>query len=82
MEKWLDLGTALFAFAAAAFWFFSAFENLPPMLSYWGGTPQTDPFYVAMQISVRMNMWAAVLSGLSASCMGGKHFILYWARNR
>ncbi len=30
MEKWLDIGGALFALVAALFWFLSAYEKLPP----------------------------------------------------
>ena len=74
MEKWLDVGAAIFALAAAAFWFLSAWGKLPPMLSYWDMTPDTDPFYVAVKFSAMMNKWAALLSGLAACCMGLKLF--------
>ena len=70
MKRWLEVGAALFAFAAAVFWFLSAFEELPLMLSYWGGVPPADPFYANLRISAHMNTVASVLSGLSAVCMG------------
>jgi hypothetical protein len=72
MGKWLEISAALFAFAAAIFWFLSAYGKLPPMIAYWDQTPQTDPFYLAVKFSARMNRWAAGLSGLSALCMGVK----------
>jgi hypothetical protein len=74
MEKWLDIGAALFAIAAAIFWFVSASE-LPPLVTYWGQTPPSDPYVMAMKFSAVMNRWAALLTGLSALCMGVKHFL-------
>jgi len=70
MEKWLDIAAAVFAIAAAIFWFLSAYGKLPPMVAYWDQAPEIDPFYVAVKFSAEMNRWAAGLSGLSASCMG------------
>ena len=35
MERWLDMGAAIFAIAAAIFWFLSAYGELPPMVTYW-----------------------------------------------
>lgn len=78
MEKWLDISAALFAFVAAAFWLLSASGTLPQMLTYWGGTPPNDPFYLAMRFSASMNTCAAVLSGISALCMGAKIFVVHW----
>jgi hypothetical protein len=75
MEKRLDVGAALFALAAAVFWFLSAYGKLPPMITYWGGAPDSDPFYTAVKFSAQMNTWAAALSGLSALCMGIRLFI-------
>jgi hypothetical protein len=75
MEKWLDVGAALLAVAAAIFWFASAYGKLPPMLAYWDQAPASDPFYSAVKFSAEMNKWAALLSGLSASCMGLKLFL-------
>jgi len=74
VEKRLDIGATLFAFAAAIFWFFSAYGEWPQMLSYWDATPESDPFYNAVKFSARMNRWAAGFSGLSAMCMVIKHF--------
>ena len=68
MHRVLEIGTALFAFLAAVFWFLSAYGKTPPMVSYWDSVPETDPFYKAVRYSVRMNKWAAIFSGLSALC--------------
>jgi hypothetical protein len=70
MEKWLDISAALLAFAAAIFWFLSAYGKLPPMVTYWGSTPNSDPFFLAVKFSAVMNKWAAGFSGLSALCAG------------
>lgn len=69
MEKWLDIAAAAFAFAAAVFWFLSAYGPLPRMLQYFDFVPDNDPYYVAVKFSAKMNRWAAGLSGLSALCM-------------
>lgn len=69
MGRWSNIGTAVFAFLAAIFWFLSASGKLPPMMSYWDGTPPSDPFYAALKSSAQMNTCAAVLSGLSALCV-------------
>jgi hypothetical protein len=64
------LGSAL-ALVAAIFWFLSAYGDVPPIITYWGGAPPNDPFfYVAMKFSASMNNWAAIFSGMSAACMG------------
>jgi|HubBroStandDraft_6_1064221.scaffolds.fasta_scaffold3148848_2 hypothetical protein len=76
MKGYLDLATALFALAAAVFWF-QASGKLPPMGGYFGtGPPPTDPHMLAVARSVRLNSVAALLSGLSAACA----FLGYWAR--
>lgn len=75
MQTYLDLGAALFALAAAAFWFVSAYGKLPPMVAYYDQAPPDDPFYVAVKLSAKMNRWAAFLSGLSALCMA-LHFLI------
>ncbi len=76
MEKWLDISAAIFALFAAVFWFLSAYGKFPPMLSYWDRTPENDPFYIAIKFSARMNMYAAILSGLSALCLSIKLFLV------
>jgi hypothetical protein len=68
LEKWLDFAAALFAFSAAAFWFVSAYGDLPPMVAYLE-MPENDPFFMAIKFSATMNRWAAGLSGLSALCI-------------
>ncbi len=45
----LEIGTAVFALLAAAFWFFSANGKLPPMVAYWDITPEHDPLYQSMK---------------------------------
>jgi hypothetical protein len=75
MKKWFDISAAGFALVAAAFWFLSAYGKLPPMVTYWGGAPDADPFYQSVKFSAVMNTCAAIFSGASAFCMGMKLFI-------
>jgi len=75
MSSPLDAASAIFALAAAVFWFLSAKGKLPKMLPYWDEVPPDDPFYLAVKFSARMNRFAAALSGLSALCAGLKLFI-------
>jgi hypothetical protein len=69
MGKWLDMAAAITALFAALFWFYSAYGELPKMITYWGSTPESDPFRQAIKFSAQMNRWAAGFSGLSALCM-------------
>ena len=75
MAGWLDIGAASFTFIAALFWFLSAYGELPPPISYYGKVPTTDPLYVAVKFSAKMNRWGAGCSGVSALCMGLKLFL-------
>jgi hypothetical protein len=76
VKGYLDLATAMFALAAAVFWFLAS-GKLPPMLGYWGvERPASDPHLMAVEKSARFNSIAAVLSGCSALCA----FAGYWAR--
>ncbi len=70
VRKWLNIGAAVFALTAAIFWFLSAYGDVPPMLTYWGGAPVDDPFYQSVRFSAAMNKWAAIFSCASAACMG------------
>jgi hypothetical protein len=70
----LDIACALFALAAAIFWFMSA-GMLPPMVTYWDSTPVNDPYYVAITRSARLNKWAAGFSGASALCLAISTFL-------
>jgi hypothetical protein len=70
----MEIGTALFAFLAAVFWFLSAYGKVPPMISYWDQVPENDPYYRAVKYSIRMNKWAATFSGLSALCAAAVTF--------
>jgi multisubunit Na+/H+ antiporter MnhC subunit len=74
MEKFLDVAACVLAFVAAVFWFLSAYESPPPMVTYWGGAPLSDPLHQALVLSARMNTFAAAFSGLSALCMAAKLF--------
>jgi hypothetical protein len=69
MSKYFELAAATFAFLAAAFWFWSAYGDVPPMLTYWDRTPDHDPFRLAIELSAKLNRWAAGLSGASALCV-------------
>jgi hypothetical protein len=64
---WLDGVSALAAGAAAIFWFESATGELPPLVSYWGSAPSSDPLYQALVFSATMNRWAAIFAGAAAS---------------
>jgi hypothetical protein len=64
----MNVLSAVSAFAAAVFWYLSARNKLPEMVSYWDGTPSDDPFFVAMQKGVTLNKWAAGFAGVSAIC--------------
>jgi len=70
MSKSLGIAGAAFAFLAALFWFASAFKPLPPLSLTWDYNPANDPFFQALRHSVKMNKWAAALSGVSAACFG------------
>jgi hypothetical protein len=74
MQKWFEIAAAVFAFAAAGFWFASAYGKVPEMLTYWGSTPESDPFFQSIKFSTQMNRYAAALSGLSALCMSAGLF--------
>ena len=75
MERWLEIGAAVFALGAAVFWFLSAYGEIPAMIPYWGHVPENDPFYVSIKFSAQINRWAAGLSGASALCVSAKLFI-------
>jgi len=75
MKRWLNIAASIFGLIAAVFWFFSAYEEIPHMVTYWGSTPSTDPFYRAVRFSAVMNTWAASFSCLSAACMGVAGFV-------
>jgi hypothetical protein len=70
MGRYLEIGVAVFAFIAAAFWFASAAGEFPRMLTYCNSVPPDDPYYVAVKFSALMIRWAAFFSGLLAVCAG------------
>jgi len=65
VNKYLDLAPALFALAAAFFWF-QASGKLPPMLTYWDHVPASDPYRQAIEHSAWLNSVASFLSGCAA----------------
>jgi hypothetical protein len=68
MSKYLDLGTAIFALVAAFFWFASASGTMPLIITYWGSTPEADPYRLALITAAKWNSIAAFFSGLFALC--------------
>jgi hypothetical protein len=62
----LDLATALFALAAAIFWFLASYATLPPMLPYFDAVPASDAYRQAVEHSAWLNSVAAALSGCAA----------------
>ncbi len=69
VRNW-NIAAAVFAGIAAAFWFMSAYRDLPQIATFWVSTPIDDPFFQGLRFSARMNTWAALFSGLSAVCWG------------
>jgi hypothetical protein len=74
MSRWIEIAAAVFAFLAAVFLFFSAAGKLPPIVAYWDKTPDTDPFFQAVQFSAYMNTISAMCSGVSAALIAIKLF--------
>ena len=35
-------------------------------MTYWNGSPPSDPFFMALQAGVRLNRWAAAFAGIAA----------------
>ncbi len=66
--------SAIFALAAAYFWFRSAEGQPPPPKGYWGQAPETDPFLMAFRRSLQMNRWGAICAGISAAALAGSLF--------
>jgi hypothetical protein len=64
-----NLVSAITAFCAAIFWFWSGAGKLPPMKMYWDEAPANDPFYLAFVASIKRNRIAATLAGVSALAM-------------
>ncbi len=75
LGRWFEISFAVLALAAAGFWFASAYPPLPPMLTYWGFTPETDPFRQAIVFSAKMNGYAAICSGIGATVGAVRLFI-------
>ena len=70
MATALNIGSAAFAFAAAFYWFASARADLPAPVMYWSAAPPTDPLYVALRHSARMNRLGALCAGIAAALSG------------
>ena len=72
MEKWLDIGAAVLAIAAAIFWFLSAYGKLPPMVAYWDQAPAGDPFYSAIKFSGRDEQMGSIAERIVGLVHGPK----------
>lgn len=78
IRRWFEVIAGMFALAAAGFWFASAFPpwgQLPQMLTYWGFTPETDPFRQAIIFSAKMNGYAALCSVAGAALAAARLFL-------
>jgi hypothetical protein len=75
--RWLEIVAGVFALGAAGFWFLSAspWETLPQIVTYWGYTPESDPFRRAMVFSAKMNGYAALCSYVAAILAAARLFI-------
>ncbi|MGH7088006.1 MAG: hypothetical protein ACREFQ_03810, partial [Stellaceae bacterium] len=58
--------SAVSAGAAAYYWFVSALVPLPRMITYWGSTPENDPFYQALKQSAKLSQDGAFYASVSA----------------
>jgi hypothetical protein len=59
--------SAVFAGLSAVCWILSASTTLPPMLAYWGGTPPSDPYQLALANAAFWNFWAAAFAAVAAT---------------
>jgi hypothetical protein len=75
IEGVVEIVGAAFAVTSAIFWWLSAYGKLPPMVTYWGGAPESDPFFQALKFSAQMNKWAAGFSGATALCAAASLFL-------
>ena len=70
MRYWIEIGlnvaVALTALLAAAFWYQSARNPLPPMATYWDAAPEDDPLYAALRKGTLLNKPAAIWAATSA----------------
>jgi len=67
---WLNVASALAAFAAAVFWFMSAADGPPPLRPYFDAASATDPFVQWAVAGTKWNRLAALSAGLSAAATG------------
>jgi hypothetical protein len=65
---------AVAAALSAGFWALSAAVTFPPMLTYWGATPPSDPYQMAVHAAARWNTFsagfAAIAAGAQALALG------------
>jgi len=75
--RWFEIIAGVFALGAAVFWLLSAspWEELPKIVTYWGATPESDPFRRAMVFSATMNGYAALCSCVAAGLAALRLFI-------
>jgi hypothetical protein len=73
----LEIIAGVFALGAAGFWLLSAspWEELPRMVTYFDGIPESDPFRQAVVFSAKMNGYAALCSCVAAVLAATRLFI-------
>jgi hypothetical protein len=67
MARWLQWIAVVAGLFSAGFWVKSALVTFPPMLAYWGQTPPTDPYQMAVHEAAYWNSWAAGLAAVAAA---------------
>jgi hypothetical protein len=77
LARWLEIIAGWFALGAAVFWLLSAspWDDLPKIVTYWGSTPEGDPFRQAIVFSAKMNGYAALCSFAGALLAAARLFI-------
>jgi hypothetical protein len=79
MPKWLsfswDFVSAVLGLIAAYLWLQSAFGPIPPIKTYWGQTPESDPYRQAVVKAAILNCWAAGLTGVSTGLIALKMIV-------
>lgn len=68
MKLYLDIASALFAFAAAALWFLSAIVELPANYPLGLQAILIRVLGEALSRQSRLSAWAAACAGLAATC--------------
>lgn len=66
IATFVTLVAIIAALLSAFCWYMSARVTYPVMLSYWGGTPPTEPYQMALQAAGFWNFWAATFAVATA----------------